>query len=177
MALRISVFNSSELQGTILALKGMDKEIAKNIRTWSKRIILPVWQEAVRANVTTPLEARGLAVTARVAISNQNVTLSSATVGKSLSTGGAKPSDIAHDIEFGADQNAAKTYLARSSAGREYLVRDRHTRRQFRPRNQKGYVVYPAAANVIPRIAALWVQTTVRTFYDITAAIGSRSDG
>ena len=30
-----------------------------------------------------------------------------------------------------------------------------------------GYVVYPAAAEAIPRIASLWVQTAVRTLHEL----------
>jgi hypothetical protein len=41
-----------------------------------------------------------------------------------------------------------------------------HTYRQFGTRVSKGKVVFPAAAQVIPRIAALWIQTVIRTTYE-----------
>ena len=71
-----------------------------------------------------------------------------------------------HSTEFGADQTAISSYTARWKKGTSYKVTNRHTRRQFRPRNLKGYVVYPAAARIIPRMASLFVQTAVRTFYE-----------
>jgi hypothetical protein len=128
-------------------------------------MIQPEWQKAVTEQAMTRPEVRVLANTARAAVSDQNVTLTSATVGKSLA-GGAKPSEIYHSVEFGADRTYARTYTATSTKGKAYRLR-RRTRSQFRPRNMKGYVVYPAAAHIIPRLASLWVQTTVRTFYDV----------
>ena len=164
--MRISVFSSAELQATILALKGMDRELAKQIRAAIKTVTTPEWQEAVRGNVTDRLQTRVLSDTARVTVSDQNVMLKSAAIGKSLS-GGLKPSELVHSAEFGADRNFARSYAATSSRGKQFTVHNRHTRRQFKPRNLKGYVVYPAAARIIPRIAALYVQTTVRTFYEL----------
>lgn len=166
MSFRISVFASKELQATILALKGMDRELAKQIRAAIKTVTQPEWQEAVRGNVTTALQTRVLSDTARVTVSDQNITLKSAAIGKSLS-GGLKPSELAHSAEFGADRSFTKTYEATSRKGKHYTVRERHTRRQFKPRNLKGDVVYPAAARIIPRIASLFVQTTVRTFHEL----------
>jgi hypothetical protein len=43
----------------------------------------------------------------------------------------------------------------------------RNTTAQFKPRNRSGYVFYPAAKEMIPRLASLWVQTVVKTFADI----------
>lgn len=164
--MRISVFSSAELQATILALKGMERELAKQIRAAIKSFTQPEWQEAVRGNVSTRLQTRVLSDTARVAVSDQNVTLKSATIGKSLS-GGLTPSELMHSAEFGADRNFTRSYTSTSSRGRQFTVHNRHTRRQFAPRNLKGHVVYPAAASIIPRIASLFVQTTVRTFHDL----------
>lgn len=163
MVLRISVWDSKELQAVILLMKGMDKAIATQVRRQIKSVVLPIWQEAVNANVTDQFEGAVLGKTARVAVSDQNVTLMSATIGRTLA-GGLKPPDLMHDAEFGADRSITASYTATSRKGRSYKVTNRHTRNQFRPRNRKGYVVYPALAAVIPRILALWIQTAVREF-------------
>ncbi|GAB3118416.1 hypothetical protein [Glaciibacter psychrotolerans] len=165
MSSRISVFNSKELQGVILLMKGLDRELAKQIRQVTKAMIEPEWKEAIASRASTPLEQRVLAATARVAVSDQNVTLKSAHIGKSLS-GGLKPSEIVGGAEFGADQSKKTTYTATSSKGKKFKV-TRRTQSQLRPRNKAGYVVMPAVANIIPRLASLWVQTTVRTFYEL----------
>jgi hypothetical protein len=162
---RISVFNSRELQGVILALQSMDKTLQTQIRAATRSMIAPEWQKAVAAEASTRLERRVLVDTARVTVSNQNVTLKSAGVGRALA-GGAKPVQLVAGAEFGANQAKARSYAARSSKGRAYTVHNRRTQRQYQPRDRKGRVVMPAAAKVIPRLASLWVQTTVRTFYE-----------
>lgn len=162
--LRISVNSSKALQATILALKGMPAELSKQTRKAVKTVSDAEWSEAVRGNVTTRLETRVLSDTARVAVTNQNVTLKSASVGKSLS-GGWKPSQLAKAVEFGAPRDTVKQYTATSSKGRKFAVK-RHTTRQFKGVSRTGYVVYDAAARIIPRIAALYVQTTVRTLHE-----------
>lgn len=165
MADRISVFNSKELQGVILAMKGFERELAKQIRQVTKSVVLPEWQKAVAAKAKTQLESRVLSVTARVAVSDQNVTLKSAQVGRALS-GGLKPSENYSAAEFGANREAKTTYTARSRKGKSFSV-TRRTQAQLMPRRKAGYVVYPAIAEIVPRIASLWVQTTVRTFYEL----------
>lgn len=164
MALRISVFASKELQQTIAILKGVDKDISKEIRTHIRSITSAEWAEAVRGRTSNAQEVKVLANTARVLVSNQNITLRAGHIGKALS-GGAKPSDIARPVEFGAPQNTVNTYTARSRKGKTFTV-TRHTNRQFRGPSRSGYVVYPAASKIIPRIASLFVQTTIRTFFE-----------
>ena len=109
------------------------------------------------------MESRVLGDTARVRVSDQNVTLASAGVGRALS-GGARPPQIWHGVEFGA--NAKRTAVtARSRKGKTYRY-TRTVNRQFKTPNRRGYAVYPAAAKMIPRYAALWAQTVVRTFHE-----------
>lgn len=165
---RISVFESKELQGVILALKGMDKEIAKQIRKQTKDVVLRVWQKSVAEQIGmsgTRLESRAFGQTARVAVSNQNITLSVASVGKPLS-GGLNPRLIPWAIEFGADREKRLTYEARSTRGRSYTVHNRRVSAMLRRRNETGHIFYPTVKAVIPRIASLWIQTTVRAFYE-----------
>lgn len=165
MPLRISVFASKELQQTITILKGIDREISKYIRQTLKTVTAPEWAEAVRGHTNNAQEVKVLADTARVLVSNQNITLRSGAIGKRLS-GGATPPDIVRQVEFGAPQNTTNTYTARSRKGKSFQV-TRHTNRQFKGPSRTGYAVYPAAAKVIPRIASLFVQTTIRTFYEL----------
>jgi hypothetical protein len=100
--------------------------------------------------------------TARVAASNQNVRLSAATVGRPLA-GGLDPKREARAVEFGASKDHRATYTATSTRGRRFTVTNRHTARQLPRRNPKGHTFYPAVAQIVPRIASLWVQTVVRT--------------
>ena len=163
--LRINVRSSKALQATILALKGMPAELSKETRKVIKTFTDDEWRGAVRGRVTTRLETRVLSDTARVAVTNQNVTLKSATVGRALS-GGLKPSQLARATEFGADAGKVSTYQATSRKGKKYTVHNRRTRMQFRNVSRSGYAVYPAAAKIIPRVASAFVQTTVRTLHE-----------
>lgn len=162
--MRISVFGSDELQATILALKTLDKETRKQIRTHTKAMVETEWKKALAEQADTRLEHAVLVATSRVRVSDQNVQLTSATVGRSLK-GGLSPKRDAAAVEFGAAR-VVVPYQATSRKGTRYTVR-RETRNQLKPRNKTGYVVYPAAASIIPRIASLWIQTTARTIYDM----------
>ncbi len=165
MALRISVLASKELQQAVTVLKGADVEIQKQIRSALRTVTSPEWQEAVRGQTATAQEVKVLADTARVLASSQTITLRAGHLSKPLS-GGAKPSDIVKAVEFGAPRNSTNTYQTRSAKGRAYSA-TRHTSRQFRGPSRSGYAVYPAASKMIPRMAALFVQTTIRTFYEL----------
>jgi len=140
--LRIDVQSSRELQALILSVRRADREVQAQIRKQTRLVTTPEWQKALAEQAVTPFEHRVLVATARVAVSNQNVRLKSATLAKKLS-GGGRVNDLAKQAEFGSNRAA-----------------------QFRKSNRKGYVVYPALAQIIPRIAALWVQTAVRTFHE-----------
>lgn len=162
--MRISVFGSRELQTVILGLKNQDRDARKEIRQRTKAMAQPEWQKAVAEQASTRLENRVLAATARVTVSDQNVQLQSARIGRKLS-GGLLPTKSYAAVEFGGDRAATNTYEARSRLGKRYQV-TRRTRAQLRPSNRTGYAVYPAAARMIPRLAALWVQTYVRTLHE-----------
>jgi hypothetical protein len=161
---RISVWESAQLQALLLALRGFDRELKKEIRQRTKEIAQPEWQKAVAENAERTTEQRVLAATARVQVSDQNVMLKSAAIGRPLSHG-LRPSEGYAGIEFGGDRNAKATYQATSKNGKRFTV-TRRTQRQMRPRRKAGYVVFPAAADIIPRLAALWAQTAVRTFHE-----------
>lgn len=155
---RISVLVSKELQILTQAIRGMEPEMRAQIRAHTKPVVGPVWAEAVRGNVTTRLETRVLADTARVAVSDQNVMLKSAGVGK---VHGVPATVLAAGAEFGADPN--KVISTRSRKGNPY---QRRRGRVFKLPRRRGYVVYPAAVQVIPRIASLWIQTAIRTMHE-----------
>lgn len=161
---RISVFASSELRTLLAALKQVPKDVQKNVRQYTKADAQPIWQDEVRSRARTALDQRVLGSTARAAVSNQNVTLQSARIGRSLQ-GGAKPSQIAAGVEFGANGNERTTYMSTSRRGKRYPV-TRHTKRQLPSRNTNGRVVFPSARKAIPRLASLWVQTAARTLLD-----------
>ncbi|WP_349902605.1 hypothetical protein [Parafrigoribacterium humi] len=164
---RISLLVSSPLATLVQAVKGMDKEVTAQIRKHTKPVAEPVWQEAVRGNVTDRLQTRVLSDTARVAVSDSNIMLRSGGIGKM--TNGTPKSLLASAAEFGADPN--KRITSHTKAGKAYT---RRRGAQFKLPRSRGYVVFPAAREVIPRIASLWVQTAVRTVHEVFEKGGVR---
>lgn len=164
MALRINVYGSRELQAILSAMRVLDRDTKGHIRRETKAIADTEWRRAVAERAGTRLEQRVLASTARATASDQNVTLKSAHIGRSLS-GGLKPSEHYAAVEFGANRGSYTTYTRRSQRGGTHKVK-RRTANQLRNRNRDGYAVYPAAAEIIPRIASLWVQTVTRGIHE-----------
>lgn len=155
---RISFLVSKDLMTLLQAIREIEPEMRKQLRVQTKNVAGAVWTEAVRGYTSTRLEARALAATARVAVSDSNITLKSAAIGK---VHGTPASVLAAGAEFGADPNSRIRMTSRR--GTKYY---RRLGDQFRPRNRKGYVVYQAAADVIPRVISLWIQTAIRTIGD-----------
>jgi hypothetical protein len=148
---RISILNSAELRGVLASTKALPREVASQINKQTKSVAAPAWKSAVRGNTMTRLENRVLGDTAVVAVGRKQVTLKAGDRAKKL-RGGATIRQIARATEFGADQGR--------KSGK------RRSTRQLRAPKRGGYVVYPAAAEVIPRIAALWAQTVARATHE-----------
>lgn len=158
--LRIDAKSSRELQALILSVRQANKEVQAQIRRHTKPMVQAEWRKALAEQSLTKVANIVLVNTARVTVSNQNVTLKSGGLAKKLS-GGAKAFEISKQYEFGASPHKI-TYQGRRG-NKTFPVR-RMVTNQLPRENRKGYVVYPAAASIIPRIASLWVQTAVRTF-------------
>lgn len=163
--MRISVYadKAGVLRTLLAGMKRLDRDIAKHMRRETKNMVQQEWQRAVAEHADTRLEQLVLASTARVAVSDRNVKLKSAHLSKRLS-GGLTPSAHYGPVEFGAAIGQSSV-TQRSRRGRTYSYK-RTTGRQFKRPNKSGYVVYPAAKNIIPRLASLWVQTMVRAFHE-----------
>lgn len=158
--MRLNALTSRELRATILALRSIDKTIQKMVRVQTKAVVEPEWKKALAERADTRLEHRMLVDTAVISVSNQNVRIKSAGKGRALS-GGLHPKFDFPAAEFGV-KHEKKTYKRQNRKGGTHTV-TRTTGTAFKRRNPKGYVFYPAAREMIPRLAALWVQTTVRT--------------
>jgi hypothetical protein len=98
-----------------------------------------------------------------VQLSPERVTLIAAKGNRKFS-GGATATQLAAAVEFGAEKRAV-TIAARSRKGTAYNYK-RRVNNQFKGRRRQGYVAYHVAAQMAPRFASLWVQTSVKTMYD-----------
>ena len=160
--LRIDVHSSRELQALLLSIRQANREVQAQIRRHTRTVAEQAWRKALAEQAVTRVEHVVLVDTARVSMSNQNLKLKSGGLAKRIS-GGARVHEISRQVEFGSSLHWIEYTGRRGST--TFPVR-RTTGFQFRHENSKGWVVYPAAAQIIPRIAALWVQTAVRTFHE-----------
>ncbi len=155
---------SPELDAVILALRIAGKDLRKELYARSRSTILPEWQQSISDKVGGNRIAQKVLVdTARVNVGTRGIRLTSATSSKAISKGGFKPSENWAAVEFGAKWRVAGIDGRRGQTRYNY---DRQINTSFKHRKRKGYYVFPAADTVIKRLAALWVQTTVRTLRD-----------
>lgn len=160
--LRVSAYSNRELLLVLRGLGNLDRDTKKALRAHLRPMALAAWKQAAAQHADTRLEHRMLVDTARARVSDQNVRLTSASVGRSLA-GGLKPSAGWAAVEFGA--NPSRRTVSSQRKGTPYKS-TRNTTAQLRRPNRRGYVVYPAAAAVIPRILAMYVQTYVRGIHE-----------
>jgi hypothetical protein len=159
--MRLDALKSRELQATIYALRSVDKTIQKQVRVHTKNVAGREWKQALAERADTRLQQRVIVDTAVVSVSNQNVRVQAAKKGRVL-RGGLNPKTDYAPVEFGA-QLKKITYDRRGRNGGTHRV-TRSSGSQFpRHRGKTGYVFWPAAREMVPRIGSLWVQTTVRT--------------
>lgn len=170
MPIRVSAQTNSALRATILAIKTLDRDLKKELRGRVRTVGLVEWRGALAREASTTLERRVLVDTARINVSDQNVRIRSAAGKRRVTSGGLSPVEYGRAVEFGANRQKVTTY--RSSRGSTRFPVTRHTARQMRPRKRSGYVFFPAAAEMTPRLLALWVQTTVRTIAEALEAGG-----
>ncbi|NYD65985.1 hypothetical protein [Agromyces atrinae] len=159
--LSIDARASREIQATLFAIKLAAKDVRKQIRVHTKAMIGPEWAKAVNEAAKSPLDKR-IARTSTVAVADRGVTLRMGT--KGFLKNSTRIDEIVKENEFGASREGESTYRSRRGSARFEVTR--HTQRQLPPKYRKGRVAYPSAARLIPRLASLWVQTTVRTFHD-----------
>lgn len=168
MPVRISAKSSAEIRGTVLAIKTLDRDLRKQLRAGVRKVAAVEWEAALARNASTALERAVLVDTARVSVSDQNVRVRSAGARRRATSGGMRPVEYGRAVEFGADRGKVTTYQRKGARV------ERHTARQMRPRSRSGYVFFPTAAEMVPRLLAMWVQTTVRTINEALEAGGRK---
>lgn len=157
MVVQIDVRQSREMQAALLALRTVPRAIRAQVRKYTRQMVLPEWKKGLESRAVSRLDQKVLVKSSSVQVRDTNVVLRSGAKGKLK--------DITKAVEFGADRDKRSTYQGRSPKGKRYSV-TRRTAKQLAWRREEGRVVYPTANNLIPRIASLWVQTIIKTFYE-----------
>lgn len=157
--MRISVLvPGSPLAVLAHAMRGIDADVKREIGTRTKGPAADMWRDELNQHVETKLQG-AVARSGAVGVTQQNVTLRA---GAGALSSGTALSDVAKATEFG--MRPTRLIDTRSRKGTAYKRRGGGA---FGPPRRKGYTAYPAAAQVIARIASLWVQTAHRTIHEL----------
>lgn len=152
--MRLDVRRSAELTALIRVLATIPNEVAKEVRSRSKAVIVPEWRKGLAERAPGERMFHDRLVSPSTAyVSDRNVKLIGGANGK-----------FPRETEFGAFREDFAEYTGRRR-GRTFAVK-RRTQRQFWHFTKAGRVVWPTASDLIPRIASLWIQTTIRTIHE-----------
>lgn len=156
-----------QLLAAILALKGMDRTLRKEVYAATRTELVPAWREVLNLNVRTDLERRVLiAGGARVDAHPEGVRMRAATSTRAMKGGGgASPALIGHAVEWGATPRVAKIDARRRDTGKSYTY-SRKINTQLPLRRRSGGPAMDTVAEMAPRWVSLWVQTIIRTMLD-----------
>lgn len=141
------------------AMRTLDADVKREIGSRTKGPAADMWRDELNEHVESRLQG-AVARSGAVGVTQQNVTLRAGGVG-ALSSG-TPVSAITKATEFG--MRADRPVRTRSRKGKTYT---RRAGGAFGPPRRGGYTAYPAAGQVIARIASLWVQTAHRTIHEL----------
>lgn len=161
----LRVGDDSRLDAVIYGLKLVERDTKNQINRATRANLKPIWQQELSRRMsgsddfTRKMIGKGL-----VAGGNPPV-MRAATSRRALSPGGLVPDSDYFLAEFGGRSTLYSRYRRRSKNGGTHDVR-RRTMLGLPPAIRNGRVAYPAASDVAPRMASMWVQTFVRSVYD-----------
>lgn len=157
-----------EIRAAVLAFKSADRDLKREINKATRDTMNPVWRSLVTANTsgTDAMTSRMLTGGVRIAAGNPPIAKAAQSTRKVGKRKDLTPASDYGPWEFGVpNRNAVSVYERRSSRGKVHQVR-RRTMRGLPRRHQEGRVVYPAFAEIAPRMVSLWVQLIVRKYHD-----------
>ena len=165
--LRVASVNTSrQLQAVVLAFRLMDKELKRDINKATREEMNPVWKGLVELEAQAPGTHAVLVPGTRIQAGNPPVAKAANVYVRKLS-GGAVPADLARNMEFGVNnRDRFKTYdrKNRKTGGTHKVTR--RTLRQFPQAVKGGRAVYPAFAELAPRMSKLWAQLVVKKTHE-----------
>lgn len=162
----LRVSDDARLLAVARGLKLVDRDVRNQINRSTRASLKPMWQEEVQRKLAgKDTFTRAMAGKGLVQGGNPPV-LRAYTSRRALKGGGGLVPDVhAYLAEFGGRSTLYSRYRRRSENGGTHIVA-RRTMLGLPQPIRSGRVAYPAAAEVAPRAASLWVQTFVRAVYD-----------
>lgn len=158
------------LQAAVLAFKALGKTLQKDIRRATVQTMGPEWKQAVNERASSKMDQLIIAKGARIAGGNPPRAIAASSTRKL--SGGLVPRENWQGWEFGSNGLRRTTYQRRNRNGIGTHRVTRDTVAQLPRRNAKGRIAFPAAAELGPRLASLFVQIVVRRVHE--AAEGKR---
>lgn len=155
-----------ELKAVALGLKLLDKGIKKDLNSSVRTELNPLWKFVVGSHISTNADDQAIfGKGARIAPGNPSRALAG-TSRRPLS-GGLIPAEEARAWEFGSPNpnEYAEYERIHPKSLKTHYVR-RRTKKQLPPAKRKGRIVYPAWAEMGPRLVSLWVQIVVRNIHE-----------
>ena len=163
----VTVWDSKELQATILALKIVGKDFRKEILKRTRELILKDWDSAVADEISAvggDIYATRLTMrNTRVKVGTQGFTLQAATRGTKATSGGLISSEHYYLAEFGADKKVVPVNGRRGATSYQYK---RTVNTGFQQRVKNGRYAFKAAGKIMNRALALYTQTTIQMVYE-----------
>jgi hypothetical protein len=154
-----------EFQAVSLALRLAGKDLRKDINTATRTTLNPVWKSLIEDRASLDIDQKILVPGSRIAAGNPPAAIA-ASSSRRLS-GGGTPRELAKAREFGAiNREQERTYDRRNRKGGGSHKVTRHTQRQLPAATRSGRVVYPAFAELAPRMVSLWMQIAVKKTMD-----------
>lgn len=145
--MRLDVRKSRELTALVQVMATVPREVAKQVRAQTKKVIVPEWKKLLAEKAPGERIFHERLVTPSTAyVSDRNVRLIGGANGK-----------FPRETDFGAYREDYATYSTRRGSV------TRRTQRQFWHFVKTGRVFYPAVSEMIPRAASLYIQTCYRT--------------
>jgi hypothetical protein len=152
----------AELRAIALALRAATKDVRTNANQRMRATMNPAWQSEATHHLTgsSRLESRLLIAGVRINAGNPPV-LVAANSRKRVGRGDLTPTDDWQIVEFGS--HGTKRSEMKSRKGTKYTRRTTTGLPRF---TKGGRVLYPAAASILPRIAAWYAQSVIRAYMD-----------
>lgn len=160
----LKVGDDSRLDAVVYGLKLVPREVRNAVNRETRATLKPIWQQELQRQAAgrDPFTAR---MVGKGLVSGGNPPVMRAyTSRRPLRPGGISPDAEGYLAEFGGRSSRSSTYRRRSANGGRHDV-TRRTMLGLPQTISRGRVAYPAAAEVAPRMASLWVQTYVRAVY------------
>lgn len=171
----LDVGDHRALQAAVLAMKAADRDIKNAINRATREEMNPVWRSLVEEHLMGAGIMAGRVLGSGVRIAPGNPPVAKAAQGKRGQGKGRRviPAEAYAAYEFGAvDRNQYSRYERKNRKGGGYHTVERRTMRHLTRRFPKGRVIYPAFAEIAPRMVSLWVQTIVRTYSEAAEKMG-----